>query len=1043
MKLRTLLVGTLMLAWGLLPARAGARIEAWRDAETNAVNRVPMHASFFAYESREAALAGDRKVSERYLSLNGVWRFAWVEDADQRPTDFYRTDYDDGHWSTMPVPGLWEVNGYGDPLYVNIGYAWREQFRNNPPEVPVENNHVGSYRREIVIPESWRGEQIIAHFGSVTSNLSLWVNGSFVGYSEDSKLEAEFDITRYVKPGRNLIAFQVFRWCDGSYLEDQDFWRLSGVGRDCYLYARDWKHIEDVRLGASLTDDFTRGRLDVELLFPREARGCTAEVRLEVPGAPDGALIGRVKVSGEKEHLTLDAGQVEAWTAETPRLYDVTVTLTDPTGRLLEAIPLRTGFRNVEIRDGRLLVNGQPILIKGVNRHEMDPDNGYYVTEERMLQDIRLMKQANVNAVRTCHYPDDSRWYELCDEYGLYVVAEANIESHGMGYGNRTLARNPLYAGAHLERNQRNVMRNINHPSVIIWSLGNEAGDGENFTACYKWIKSFDPSRPVQYERAEGGDNTDIMCPMYWEYERCEKYASENPRKPLIQCEYAHAMGNSEGGFADYWDLIRRIPSYQGGFIWDFVDQSLRVKRNGRWIYAYGGDFNPYDASDNNFCDNGLISPDRRPNPHYAEVAFQHQSIWTRAVDLRAGRIAVYNEYFFRDLSNYRLTWTLLEEGRPVQSGTIESLDVAPQQTREYTLPLELDGLEGELLLNVAYDLKRSEPALEAGTCLARAQLPVVEHRFEPLTIANRPTDRHSQPSLTLSDADRNYVRISSECFTLDIRRSDGMITRYEVGGTPILAPGCVLRPNFWRAPTDNDFGAGLQQKYAAIRHPELRLKRLDSQLRDGIVYVQTEYDFPAYAARLTVNYAINNVGEIVVEEQVKVTGKADDKSLPRLFRFGMLMTLPADFDRIDYYGRGPGENYADRKTASFLGLYRQTVDEQPYPYIRPQETGTKSDVRWWQQSLPGGWGLRITSDAAFSASALRYSPESLSGGWVKEQLHFPEIDADGRVWLCIDGRQMGLGCVDSWGALPREEYRIPYADLTFRFKLSPERLLR
>ena len=1041
MKLQILSAFVLLCAGGLATVRGAVPEDAWRDAQVNAINRLPMHASFFAYENAELARRGDKCASERYLSLNGDWRFTWVKDADERPTDFYRTDYNDGHWATMPVPGLWEVNGYGDPLYVNIGYAWREQFPNNPPEVPVENNHVGSYRREIEIPASWKGRQIIAHFGSVTSNISLWVNGSFVGYSEDSKLEAEFDITRYVRPGRNLIAFQVFRWCDGSYLEDQDFWRLSGVGRDCYLYSRERAHLVDVRYTASLEDDFSRGVLDADLAFSAAARG--SEVVLTLTD-PDGGVVAEQsrKIASPRERVTLEVEAPRLWSAETPELYRLGVSLRSA-GREVEAVDLGVGFRNVEIRDGLLLVNGRPVLIKGVNRHEMDPDNGYYVSEERMLQDIRLMKQANVNAVRTCHYPDDSRWYELCDEYGFYVVAEANIESHGMGYDERTLARNPLFREAHLERNRRNVVRNFNHPSVIVWSLGNEAGDGENFTACYEWIKSFDPSRPVQYERALGGDNTDIMCPMYWNYDRCEQYAANNPRKPLIQCEYAHAMGNSEGGFREYWDLIRKYPSYQGGFIWDFVDQSLRVKRNGHWIYAYGGDFNPYDASDNNFCDNGLISPDRRPNPHYDEVAFQHQSVWTRAVDLPAGRVAVYNENFFRDLSNCSLTWTLLADGRAVQSGVIDRLDVAPQQEREYTLPLELSGLEGELLLNVEYRLKRAEPALPAGFRIARAQLAIADWTFEPLTPANRAVDRFTQPVVTLSDADRNYLRISSSEFSIDFRRRDGLMTRYEVGGVPYLEPGAVLRPNFWRAPTDNDFGAGLHRKYAAIRNPELRLTALEYELKEGIACVRAVYDFPAYAATLTVDYAINNVGEITVEQSVAVKGEAADKSLPRLFRFGMLMAMPGDFDRIDYYGRGPVENYADRKSSAFLGLYGQTVDEQPYPYIRPQETGTKSDLRWWQQSRPGGWGLRITSDAPFSASALHYSPEALSCGDVKEQLHFPEIEPDTCVWLCIDGVQMGLGCVDSWGALPRPEYRIPYENRTFRFRLAPARLLR
>lgn len=1037
MKLQTLTAGLLLLG-----GVAQAQGDAWHDAGVNAINRLPMHTSFFAYENRDAALRGDMHASERYLSLNGEWRFAWVRDADQRPTDFYRTDYDDGHWATMPVPGMWEVNGYGDPLYVNIGYAWREQFPNNPPEVPVESNHVGSYRRVIEIPESWQGRQIIAHFGSVTSNLTLYVNGRFVGYSEDSKLEAEFDITRYVHPGRNLVAFQVFRWCDGSYLEDQDFWRLSGVGRDCYLYSREKRHVEDIRCTASLNDDYTRGRLQTELFFPAAARGCEAELTLT---APDGRSVASrsLRIGSTHESLTLEVESPLLWSAETPALYRLELSLRE-SGREIEAVALKVGFRNVEIRGGQLLVNGRPILIKGVNRHEMDPDGGYYVTEERMLQDIRLMKQANVNAVRTCHYPDAARWYELCDEYGLYVVAEANLESHGMGYGEQTLARNPLFLKAHLERNRRHVERNFNHPSIIVWSMGNEAGDGENFTACYRWIKSFDPSRPVQYERAEGGDNTDIMCPMYWDYDRCEKYAASNPSKPLIQCEYAHAMGNSEGGFREYWDLIRKYPSYQGGFIWDFVDQSLREKRNGRWIYVYGGDFNPYDASDNNFCDNGLVSPDRHPNPHYDEVAFQHQSIWTHPVDLTAGRIRIRNEYFFCDLSNFTMTWRLLEEGRCVQSGVVESLEVAPQQEREYTLPLSLDGLRGEVLLNIEYRLKRAEPALEAGTCLARAQLPVADYRFEPLTIENRRVDRYTESAVTLSDADRNYLRIASDRFSIDIRRRDGLITRYEVDGVPYLAEGAVLRPNFWRAPTDNDFGAGLQRRYAAIRHPQLCLTGLEYALEEGIARVHALYDFAEYAAVLHVDYAVNNVGEVLVEQRVEVKGAADDESLPRLFRFGMLMVMPGDFDRIDYYGRGPGENYADRKSAAFIGLYSQTVDEQPYPYIRPQETGTKSDLRWWQQRLPGGCGLRITSDAPFSASALHYSPESLSCGLEKEQLHFPEIEPDReRVWLCIDGRQMGLGCIDSWYSLPREEYRIPYADLTFRFKLSPARLLR
>ena len=559
---------------------AGAQSNEWQDAGVNAVNRMPMHGSWFAYESPEAAQAGDKTLSERFVTLNGNWKFNWVRNADQRPTDFFRVGYNDKGWNNMPVPGLWELNGYGDPVYLNVGYAWRGWFKNDPPHVPVEQNHVGSYRRTVDIPAAWAGRQIVAHFGSVTSNIYLWVNGRYVGYSEDSKLEAEFDLTPYVKPGRNLIAFQVFRWCDGTYLEDQDFFRLSGVGRDCYLYARDKRQITDIQVDAAPSADYTAGTVAVKAFFPRQARGCSVELAL-TDAQGRSVASQQLRVTKDEERCTLDAGKVALWSAETPVLYGLTATLRAPAGEVIEVIPLRIGFRDVKIEGGQLLVNGRPVLIKGANRHEMDPDYGYYVSEGRMLEDIRIMKENNINAVRTCHYPDDARWYSLCDQYGLYVVAEANIESHGMGYGEKTLAKNPLYAKAHLERNERNVQRSINHPSVIIWSLGNEAGDGPNFDACYDWIKAYDPSRPIHHERAvysPGSRNTDIICPMYWGYERCEKYLAENPAKPLIQCEYAHAMGNSMGGFREYWELIRREPKYQGGFIWDFVDQSLHKK---------------------------------------------------------------------------------------------------------------------------------------------------------------------------------------------------------------------------------------------------------------------------------------------------------------------------------------------------------------------------------------------------------------------------------------------------------------------------------
>lgn len=597
----------------VLALTAGAQtFQEWRNPEINAVNRAPMHTNYFAFENADAAKKADKKQSTNYMTLNGTWKFNWVKDADSRPTDFWKTGFNDKGWDDLQVPAVWELNGYGDPIYVNVGYAWRNQFQNNPPEVPTENNHVGSYRREIVVPASWKGKDIIAHFGSVTSNMYLWVNGRYVGYSEDSKLEAEFDLTPYLKPGqKNLIAFQVFRWCDGTYLEDQDFFRYSGVGRDCYLYARNKKRIQDIRVTPDLDAAYQNGSLAVNL----DLKG-SGKVDLELVDA-QGKQVATA-TANKSGLVTMNVENPKKWSAETPYLYTLRASMQGSN----EVIPVKVGFRKIELKGDQILVNGKAVLFKGADRHEMDPDGGYVVSPERMLQDIQIMKQFNLNAVRTCHYPDDNLWYDLCDQYGIYVVAEANIESHGMGYGDKTLGKNPSYKKAHLERNQRNVQRGFNHPSIIFWSLGNEAGDGPNFEQCYKWIKAEDPSRACQYEQARQKEHTDIFCPMYYDYNGMEKYGQRtDATKPLIQCEYAHAMGNSQGGFKEYWDLIRKYPNLQGGFIWDFVDQSCRWKgKDGVMIYAYGGDFNRFDASDNNFCDNGLISPDRVPNPHMYEV---------------------------------------------------------------------------------------------------------------------------------------------------------------------------------------------------------------------------------------------------------------------------------------------------------------------------------------------------------------------------------------------------------------------------------------
>ena len=1018
----------------------------WHDLDVNSVNRYPCHTSYFAFEDEAAAGRGGKESSANYLSLNGKWKFNWVENADQRPSGFWTEGFDDTGWGEMPVPGMWELNGYGDPVYLNIGFAWRGHFHNNPPEVPVKDNHVGTYRRTITLPDGWNGRQVIAHFGSVTSNMYLWVNGKYVGYSEDSKVAAEFDITDYVKPGRNLIAFQVFRWCDGSYCEDQDFWRLSGVGRDCYLYSRDKNvRLEDIRVTPDLVNEYTDGRLAVDATVKGDA---TVELSLTDGNGREAASCV-LRGEGRKDAL-LEVENPAMWTAETPNLYTLTATVKSG-GKVVEVIPVKVGFRKVEIRGGMLLVNGRHVYIKGANRHEMDPDLGYVMTRERMLQDITMMKRLNINAVRTCHYPDDPYWYSLCDEYGIYVCAEANVECHGLGYDGNSPAKKPMFAKQIMERNRHNVETFFNHPSIIIWSLGNETVNGPNFTAARQWIMSQDASRPIQFEQAHGGDNTDIYCPMYLSQAGCEKYAKdESKTKPLILCEYEHMMGNSGGGFKEYWDLARKYPKFQGGFIWDFVDQSLHGKdKNGVPIYTYGGDYNDYDPSDNNFVNDGMISPDRVPNPHAYEAAYYYQNIWTSPVDLKTGKINVYNEYSFRDLSNYMLCWTLVADGKTVQGGTVDKipealgvLSLGARQKVTLTLPYDLskvDTAHAEVMLNIDYKLKTAEPLLEQGHTVAYQQFEISKYNDKPYCVKDAPKvkvrDKKGEPVIT----------VSNDSFAVSFRRADGFITRYDYQGRPLLGEGGMLRPNFWRAVTDNDMGSGLNTKYKVWRDPEIWLTSLSlSKAGNGRkgggaapVTVVARYDMPGVKAELTMTYAISADGSIMVSEEMKTHG---GDSVPPMLRFGMVMQMPYGVDRSTFYGRGPVENYSDRKLSQRVGIYTQTADEQFYPYIRPQETGTKSDIRWWRQTDGAGFGLEVSHAGLFSASALHYSVAALDDGDSKEQRHSPQVKKSAYTNLYIDLVQAGVGGIDGWSpaaeALP--PYRVAYGDKRFGFLLRP-----
>ena len=1017
----------------------------WHDLQVNEVNRLKLHTNYFAYENETLALAGQMDKSANFISLHGAWKFNWVKDADKRPTDFYKTDLDDSAWKTMNIPANWEMNGFGVPEYVNTGFAWRGHFDQKPPAVPVKDNNVGSYRRIINIPDSWDGKQVIAHFGSVTSNIYLYVNGQYVGYAEDAKVAAEFDITPYLKKGDNLIAFQTFRWCDGSWCEDQDFWRLSGVARDSYLYARDAAvHLTNIKITPDLQNGYEDG---------------VVQIYADVKGQPvieykllnhNGIEIIKSDANFKKRvngTAQFTIKNVKKWSAEDPYLYTLVATVKDQKGNIVEVVPQKVGFRKVEIVNSQLLVNGQPVLIKGADRHEMDPDGGYVVSRERMIQDIKIMKRLNINAVRTCHYPDDPVWYDLCDEYGLYVTAEANQESHGFGYGNDAEAKKPEFAKQILERNQHNVEMYFNHPSVIVWSLGNETVNGDNFIAAYKWIKEQDKSRPVQFEQAgRTGENTDIFCPMYYSHDGCDKYSKDDKfTRPLIQCEYNHTMGNSSGGLKEYWDMVRKYPKFQGGYIWDFVDQALHrnpvkpmsVKDNLTYAqynkikYTYGGDYNDYDPSDNNFNCNGVIGPDRQLNPHAYEVAYEYQNIWAEAVDLQAGKISVYNEHFFRNLANYQLVWTLLQDGKAVQNGTVDKLDVAPQQKTVVTLPYQIPA-EGEVLLNIEFRLKKAEPLMEAGQMVAYRQLEVRTANAAAAVVAEGKLKVENKKKET-------EIKVLNDFIDIEFDKATGLLKEYEVNGVDLLGEGGTLKPNFWRAVTDNDMGAQLQKKFRVWRAPALNLQTITaSKVKVGKnvnAVVKAVYDMPDVKAALTITYTIAPDGTMGVEQTMDAT---EGEKVSDMFRFGMLMQLPFQMDNSTFYGRGPIENYIDRKGSQNVGIYTQTAEEQFFPYIRPQETGTKSDIRWWQQTDKAGKGFRITSGNLFSASALHYSIDDLDDGEEKEQRHSYEVPQSKYTELCIDKEQFGVGGENSWGAWPLPQHRLGYADKTFSFVISP-----
>lgn len=1040
---KTVFIITLIVS--IFSVKAQEKTPFWQNEKINEENREPMHAAYYVFENEALAAKNDWKASKNYLDLNGTWKFKYVDSPNDLPAAFEKTTFNDTAWDNFKIPATWDVNGYGYPIYTNTTYDFAKYIKINPPFVPTKYNPTGVYRREITIDKSWEGKDIFLHVGTAKSNLTVWVNGAYVGYGEDGKLPSEFNLNKYVKTGKNSIVLQVMKWSDGSYLECQDFWRMSGITRDTYLIARNKAHLKDYEIIPDLDASYVNGTLKISTEFaginPKD--NYTLEVQLKDEEKIVASKI--INAASTKQTFDFAVNSPKKWSAEIPNLYQVTFLLKDKKGNVIEVINQNTGFRKVEIKGGQLLVNGKAIYVKGVNRHETDPVTGQTVSRQRMEEDTKLMKEFNINAVRMAHYPNDEYFYELCDKYGIYVVDEANLESHGMGYDiTKTLGNKPEWELAHLQRMQRMVERDKNHTSIIIWSMGNEAGNGYNFYRGYLWIKNRDKSRPIQYERATAGAwdgkdlkyewNSDIIDPMYSSPNKMEEYilANPNPDRPYIQCEYAHAMGNSMGNFKDYWDVIRKYPNFQGGFIWDMIDQSVyKTQPDGTVVFAYGGDFGPKDVpSDNNFLDNGVFSPDRKPNPHAFEMRNVYQNILTSWENKATATIKVYNEFSFRDLSNVSLKWKLVLDGKDDASGVIENLDIKANEFKTYQLPVNVEQKEfQEAFIVITYHVKQDEPFLPKGFQIATEQLPLTGTWKNDIKIVGA--------AKISVEKQANVTVFKSDKATITFDKKTGFITGYTFNNQPIIKDGYQLRPNLWRAPNDNDFGANFQINLKAWKdateNPVL-VNWVWSVTKENKILVTATYNLPTVSSKIILNYEFNSNGELCVKEQLNID---KTKETPILPRFGMEMILPKDFSSITYYGKGPHENYIDRNYSSQVGIYNQTVSEQFYPYIRPQETGNKTEVRWYELSNDK-LKIKVTSDEFLATTALHFLNEDLDDGLQKDQRHAAELKERDLTSLKIDYKQMGVGGIDSWQAWPMKKYLLEEKAYQYQFKITP-----
>jgi beta-galactosidase len=1036
--LKLLTVAAFSLFWA--QGKANPALNDWENPTVFEINRLPARATFMTYPEREAAIIDNYDRSPYYLSLTGTWKFNWVPKPADRPLDFYKTDFDHKLWGDIKVPGNWELLGHGTPIYLNVGYP----FVKNPPYIAHNDNPVGSYIREFDMPSSWQNRRTFIHFESGLAAMYLWINGEKVGYSQGTKNAVEFDITPYVRKGRNKIAVEGYRWSDGSYLEDQDFWRLSGFDRGIHLYSTDIVRIADFFAHPQLDSNYKNGELKVDVKLENATSDSKIVfVEMELVDA-SGKIIAKngewVTVNGKtsaEKVLNQKVRNPALWSAETPHLYSLILKLSDDKKNTIEYVSHKIGFRTVEIKGGVLLVNGKYVNLKGVNMHEHHPVNGHVMDRETMIKDLRLMKQFNVNAVRTSHYPHSTIWYKLCDEYGIYVVDEANIESHGMGYGKENMAFNPIWDAAHLDRTYSLVERDKNHPSVIIWSLGNEASNGDVFKKTYEWIKARDNSRPVQYEQAKETEATDIICPMYAGPERIAEYARKpGIYRPMILCEYSHAMGNSTGNLKEYWEIIRAHRALQGGFIWDWVDQGILTKdENKNPYYAYGGDFNAkhYDHQEN-FCLNGIVWPDRTPNPQLFEVKKVYQDILFEAKDLNKGLISIYNEFCFTNLKNYQFKWELIKNGEKV-ADSFFAVDVEPLLRKEIKLNLPAVNIQSgeEYFLNIYATTTRSTDLVPSGHVLAYEQFAFDSNRYFEKT---NETTLKIKPTVTKKD---HIVEIKAgsvvAVFDIDKKvryKGEAGLVKYEKDNKVVINQTIV--PNFWRAPNDNDFGSNSHKKLSVWRAAAFNRVLKDVTIEEGEqVRLTYHYRLPDVAADYIQSYTVNGTGDIIVDVQY-VTSNNEIKEIPR---FGNTIILPLQLDNYRYYGRGPVENYVDRKDAALLGIYESKVKDQYVPYLRPQENGNKTDVRWLTLTNNAGFGLKVEGRQPMGVTALHYASEDFDPGFTKKHMHINDMYPRNEVVLNVDLFQRGLGGINSWGAVPLEKYRYGNKNYQFSYTLS------